>query len=198
MVAAGGKFIEKPLRGAGAPNKFCAANPQAPVIPSDVEDNLSIGLLFTLGKFRMLDLADLEAHYNRELVCPNNLIGTVDVYHVNVHGQFKGMSPELIGALRPRVAIVGNGASKGADPPSWPILRDTPSLKDIWQDHYSVAGTKNTNPPDDFIANLEPTDGGRLIKLSVESNGTFTVTNTRNGFSRTYQAGPLAVRVRVL
>jgi competence protein ComEC len=190
VVAAGGKFIEKPLKGAGAPNPLCAANPQAAVIERDVEDNLSVGLLFTLGKFRMLDLADLEAHRNRELVCPDNLIGTVDVYHVNVHGQFKGIAPELIGAVRPRVAIMGNGARKGADPPSWPILRATPGLEDIWQDHYSAAGTKNTNPPDDFIANLEPADGGRLIKISAESNGTFTVTNTRNGFSKTYKPKP--------
>jgi len=189
VIAAGGKFIEKPLKGpgAGAPNPLCATNPQATVIERDVEDNQSIGLLFTLGKFRMLDLADLEAHHNHELVCPNNLIGTVDVYHVNVHGQLKGIAPELIGAVRPRIAIMGNGARKGGDPPSWPILRATPGLEDIWQDHYSAAGTKDTNPPDDFIANLEPNDGGRLIKLSVEPNGTFTVTNTRNGFSKTYQ-----------
>ena len=187
VVAAGGKFIENALKGAGAPNPLCATNPQAAVIERDVEDNLSVGLLFTLGKFRMLDLADLEAHHNRELVCPNNLIGTVDVYHVNVHAQFKGIAPELIGAVRPRIAIMGNGARKGGDPPSWPVLRGTPGLEDIWQDHYSVAGTKNTNPPDDFIANIEPTDGGRLIKLSAQSNGTFTVTNTRNGFSKTYK-----------
>jgi beta-lactamase superfamily II metal-dependent hydrolase len=193
VVAAGGKFIRNPLPGAGAPNPLCATNPQAAAIERDVEDNLSVGLLFTLGRFRMLDLADLEAHYSRELVCPNNLIGTVDVYHVNVHGQFKGMAPELIGAVRPRVAILGNGANKGADPQSWPILRNTPGLEDIWQDHYSVAGTKATNPPEDFIANIEPTDGGRLIKVSVQANGTYTVTNTRNGFSKTYttsKAGP--------
>jgi competence protein ComEC len=188
-VAAGGKFISKPLKGAGAPNPLCASNPQAAVIERDVEDNLSIGLLFTLGKFRMLDLADLESHYNHELVCPVNLIGTVDVYHVNVHGQFKGMSPELIGAVRPRVAILGNGARKGADPPSWPLLRSTAGLEDIWQDHYSAAGTKDTNPPDDFIANFEAVDGGYSIKLSVESNGTYKVTNTRNGFSKSYKAG---------
>jgi competence protein ComEC len=190
VVAAGGKFIEKPLKGAGAPNPLCATHPQAAVIERDVEDNLSVGLLFTLGKFRMLDLADLEAHHDHELVCPVNLIGTVDVYHVNVHGQFKGIAPELIGAVHPRVAIMGNGARKGGDPPTWPILRATPGLEDIWQDHYSAAGAKDTNPPDDFIANLEPNDAGRLIKLSVESNGTFTVTNTRNSFSKTYRPKP--------
>jgi beta-lactamase superfamily II metal-dependent hydrolase len=187
VVASAGKFIEKPLPGAGAPNPLCAANPQQALLARDVEDNLSVGLLFTFGKFRMLDLADLEAHHSHELVCPNNLIGTVDVYHVNVHGQIKGIAPELIGAVHPRVAIMGNGATKGADPPTWPILRATPGLEDIWQVHYSANGTKDTNPPDDFIANLEPTDGYKPIKLSAESNGTFTVTNTRNGFSKTYK-----------
>jgi competence protein ComEC len=192
VVAAAGKFIEKPLKGAGAPNPLCATNPQQAVIERDVEDNLSVGLLVTSGKFRMLDLADLEAHNSRELVCPNNLLGVVDVYQVNVHGQFKGIAPELIGAVRPRVAIVGNGAKKGADPQTWPILRATPGLEDIWQVHYSANGTKDTNPPDDFIANLEPSnpepaDAYKSIKLSAESNGTFTVTNTRNGFSETYK-----------
>jgi len=190
VLTTGGKLIDKPLKGAGKPNPLCAANPQAAVIERDVEDNLSVGILITLGKFRMLDLADLEAHPSHELVCPNNLIGTVDVYHVNVHGQFKGIAPELIGAVRPQVAIMGNGARKGADPPSWPLLRATSGLKDIWQNHYSAAGTKETNPPDDYIANLEPNDGGKLIKVSAESNGTFTVTNTRNGFTASYRATP--------
>ena len=187
VVAAAGKFIQQPLPGAGAPNPLCSTNPQRALLERDVEDNLSVGLLITFGRFRMLDLADLEAHHSHELVCPNNLIGTVDVYHVNVHGQFKGIAPELIGAVHPRVAIMGNGATKGADPQTWPILRATPGLEDIWQDHYSANGTKDTNPPDDFIANLEPADEYKLIKLSAESNGTFTVTNTRNGFSKTYK-----------
>lgn len=190
VLTSGGKFLEKPLKGAGQANPLCATNPQAAVIERDLEDNLSVGLLITLGKFRMLDLADLEAHHSHELVCPNNLIGTVDVYHVNVHGQFKGIAPELIGAVHPRIAIMGNGARKGADPPSWPLVRATPGLEDIWQDHYSAAGTKDTNPPDDYIANLEPVDGGKLIKLSAESSGKFTVTNTRNGFTKSYGPRP--------
>ena len=193
VVAAGGELLKKPLKagkGAGEVNSLCAANPQAPAIERDVEDNQSIGLLFTFGSFRMLDLADLEAHHSHELVCPINLIGQVDVYHVNVHGQFKGMAAELVGALRPTVAIMGNGARKGGDPQTWPILRAAPGLRDIWQVHYSELGTADTNPPPDFIANLQgPTDAHQLIKLSVLPDGTYTITNTRNGFSRTYHAG---------
>jgi competence protein ComEC len=189
VVAAGGKLRTTPLEGAGAPNSLCALNPQAAVIERDVEDNQSVGLLFTFGKFRMLDLADLEAHYSHDLVCPANLVGEVDVYHVNVHGQFKGMAPELVGALRPTVAIMGNGARKGGDPPTWPILRAAPGLQDIWQVHYSEAGTVETNPPADFVANLQaPLDEHHFIKLSVLPDGTYTVTNMRNGFSKTYHA----------
>jgi len=36
-----------------------------------------------------------------------------------------------------------------------PFCAPTPGLEDIWQVHYSANGTKDTNPPDDFIANLE-------------------------------------------
>jgi beta-lactamase superfamily II metal-dependent hydrolase len=187
VVTSAGRLLSRPLKGAGAPNPLCATNAQAAPIERDVE---SIGLLFQFGEFRMLDLADLEAHLSHELVCPVNLIGTVDVYHVNVHGQFKGMAAELTGALRPTVAIMGNGARKGADPANWPILRATAGLEDIWQVHYSAFGAKDTNPPPDFIANLEqPTDEFAMIKLVVQSDGTYAVTNTRTGFTRTYHAG---------
>jgi competence protein ComEC len=190
VVASAGKLLTTPLKGAGAANPLCATHPQAAAIERDVEDDQSIGLLFEFGAFRMLDLADLEAHLSRELVCPANLIGTVDVYHVNVHGQFKGMAAELIGAIRPTVALVGNGARKGGDPPTWPILRATPGLEDIWQVHYSAAGTQDTNPPPDFIANLgQAADEFAMIKLAVQSDGTYVVTNTRNGFTKTYRAG---------
>jgi beta-lactamase superfamily II metal-dependent hydrolase len=190
VVTAAGQILTKPLKGAGAANPLCATHPQAASIERDVEDDQSIGLLYHFGEFRMLDLADLEAHLSHELACPANRIGTVDVYHVNVHGQLKGMAAELIGAIRPTVAIVGNGARKGGDPPSWPILRATEGLEDIWQVHYSAAGAPNTNPPPDFIANLEQgADQFAMIQLSVRPDGSYTVTSTRNGFSKTYRAG---------
>jgi len=189
VVAAGGAVIDKPLKGAGSPNPFCASAKQADAIPQDAEDNMSVGLLFTLGKFRMIDLADLEAHNDWDLVCPNNLIGPVDVYQVNVHGQFKGMAPVLVSALHPKVAIMGNGARKGGDPDTWPVLRSEPGLEAVWQSHFSVAGGPDHNPPADFIANPDPdpaSDRNYSIKVSAQPNGAFKVTNARNGFSVTY------------
>ncbi|MEO8049091.1 MAG: MBL fold metallo-hydrolase [Acidobacteriota bacterium] len=186
VLAAGGQLIKKPLAGAGARNTLCDTYKQQDVLATDFEDNQSIGLLITEGKFRMLDLADLEAHYSHDLVCPRNLIGAVDVYNVNVHGQFKGIAPEVVGALHAPVIVQANGARKGADAQSWPVLRAAPGLQDIWQLHYSLNAGKEENPPDNFIANLEGSDAFKWIHLSVAKNGTFTVINTRNGFSKRY------------
>jgi beta-lactamase superfamily II metal-dependent hydrolase len=187
VVTAARQRIEKPLKGAGAPNPICATTPPKPEIPSDVEDNMSIGLLITQGKFRMLDLADLESAYDYRLMCPANPIGSVDVYQVSIHGQDKGVSPVLAQALGARVAIMGNGARKGGAPQTWETLRGASGLEDIWQVHYSIAGGKEHNPPDDYIANLAGFDEAHWIKLSARSDGTFSVTNGRNGFTKTYQ-----------
>ena len=187
VVTAGGESIGKPVAGGGAPNSSCAAVKQPDQISSDVEDDQSIALLYTFGKFRMFDPADLEGHSSHALVCPNNLIGTVEVYHLNVHGQFKGISGALLEALRAPVIIEGNGARKGADADTWPALHAAPGLVDIWQVHYSENAGKDRNPPDDFIANLEGADGLKGIKISADETGTFTVTNERNGFTKVYK-----------
>jgi beta-lactamase superfamily II metal-dependent hydrolase len=188
VVASAGKLLDHALPGAGGANPLCASTAEKPERPEDLEDNMSIGLLFTLGKFRMLDMADLEWFYDRKLMCPNNPIGDVDVYQVSIHGQDKGVSPVLAQALHARVAIMGNGPRKGGAPSTWPTLRNAPGMEDIWQVHYSMLGTAETNPPADFIANPEAACQGKWIKLSAQPDGSFTVTNSRNGFSKTYGA----------
>jgi beta-lactamase superfamily II metal-dependent hydrolase len=187
VLSAGGNLITKPMEKAGAHNALCESFKQADALASDAEDDRSIGLLISLGKFHMLDLADLEAHPSHELVCPNNLIGPVSVYNANVHGQFKGIAPELVGAVQAPVIIQANGARKGADAQTWPVLEGAAGLKDIWQLHYSLNAGNGANPPEDFIANLEGADGFKWIQISVEKSGAFTVTNTRNGFSKRYR-----------
>jgi len=49
-------------------------------------------------------------------------------------------------------------------------------------------GSADTNPPADFIANPDAASEAKWIKLSAQPDGTFTVTNSRNGFSKTYKA----------
>jgi hypothetical protein len=121
-------------------------------------------------------------------MCPNNLIGTVDVLLVSHHGLNQSNSPALIHAVHPRVAIMNNGAKKGGSPDAWQIVKDSPGLEDLWQLHYAVEGGKDHNVPDSFIANVEDNDTGKYLKLTVDPNGSFTVWNQRNKFEKVYKA----------
>ena len=70
-------------------------------------------------------------------------------------------------------------------------LAKLPGIEGIWQGHQSLLDADpahNTAP--DMIANLEEgaADRGHSITAAVSADGTFTVTNSRNGFARTYRA----------
>jgi competence protein ComEC len=190
VLTSAGEDITKPLPGAGRPNPLCASEP--PPLPDTGENPQSVGLLITFGKFRFIDLGDLTDQKGLGLVCPNNLIGTVDLYLVTHHGtQHPGTAdvsnaPAIVYALHPRVAVMNNGAIKGGHPVAWQIIHDSPGLEDFWQLHYSMAGAEKHNVPDQFIANVGGNDEGYYIKVVAEPNAVFTVTNQRNGYSKTY------------
>lgn len=185
FVAAAGDAITSPLPGAGKPNPLCAAEPEAPVDPT--ENAQSVGMSITYQHFRFIDLGDLTKKKERNLVCPNNLIGTVDLYLTTHHGLDLSNSKVIVDALHPRVAIMNNGAHKGGIPSAWQIVHDSPGLEDLWQLHYSVIGGKDHNVSDDLIANLGESDPGNYIKVLAEADGTFTVMNTRNNYSKKYK-----------
>ena len=183
VVTAGGKAIAEPLPGGGQPNELAPAS--RPTY-RDRDDNAgSVGLVYEFGRFRMLDLADLLSSVEYDLVCPRNLVGTVDLFMVSHHGLKVSNAKFLVHALRPRVAIMNNGPRKGGAPETLDILKISPGLQDLWQPHYSEAGGQK-NAPADFIANLQEPCEAKLIKVTVRRDGTFTVVNTRNGFSKTY------------
>ena len=184
VVTAAAEVLLKPLPGGGQPNEFCAG---AQAEPIDDWDNAGcVGLFCQFGKFRMLDLADLLQMVECKLMCPTNLVGTVDLFMVSHHGLKLSNSKMLVHAVHPKVAIMANGPRKGGDPAVLDILKSSPGMLDLWQSHFSPsAGDKNA--PVDFIANLEAPCEGKTIKVSARSDGTFTVTNLRNGFSRTYK-----------
>ena len=62
-------------------------------------------------------------------------------------------------------------------------------LEDIWQLHFAVAGAKESNAPDTFIANVDDPCEGKFLHLTVQPDGTFTVYNSRNKYSKTYKPG---------
>lgn len=186
VLTANGDHIQMPLPGAGQPNTYCASTPKRDADPT--ENARSVGVLVTLDKFRFLDLGDLTWNKELDLMCPNNPIGTVDVFLVSHHGLNQSNSPALVDAVHPRVAIMNNGAHKGASPDAWQIVKDSPGLEDLWQVHYAVDGGKDHNVADSFIANVDEQGTGQYIKLTAEGNGSFTVWNQRNKFQKVYKA----------
>jgi hypothetical protein len=155
------------------------------------ENSHSIAMLIRYGKFRLLDLGDLTWNKELQLACPNNLIGTVDVYLTTHHGSDGSGPAAIVHALRPRVAIMNNGATKGGVPANWDVVKSSPGLLDFWQLHFAVAGGKGHNVDEKYIANPDPDpakDQGNWIKLSAEPDGSFTVTNSRNNLSKSYHS----------
>jgi hypothetical protein len=112
----------------------------------------------------------------------------VDLYLVNHHGLNQSNSPALVHALAAKVGIVNNGERKGISPDVARILRSSPGMQDIWQLHYSAVAGADLNAPEQFIANMKQQDcQGHAIKVSARRDGSFTVTNLRNNFSKTYK-----------
>jgi len=153
---------------------------------------MSVGILAAFGKFRAAHLGDLTKNKEFELMCPANRVGTADVLLGLHHGVDTSNSAVLVHALRPRVAIMNNGARKGGQPEVIKTLQASPGFEDVWQMHFSLLNGREYAVPELFIANLleEPVYDGPAywIKVSARRDGTFTVTNARNHFSKTYPA----------
>ncbi len=193
-----------------------ATNPVSGAPVGNTEDEQSVGSHVTFGKFRVLYLGDLPWNQEFDLNCPTNRIGTVDLLMASRHGQPSSNSEVLVHAVQPRVTIMNNGPRKGGQPQAMKILLASPRLEDVWQVHFSELGGQEYTAPGLFIANafdnqaptmpvtpLTPPARGapgpagpqhngpaHWIKVSAQTDGSFTVTNGRNGFSKTY--GPVS------
>jgi competence protein ComEC len=209
IVTSAGEVIKTPLQGSARANPACGGYKPADV--ARTEDDQSVGSFITFGKFRTIHLGDLTLNRQFDLMCPANRLGTVDLLiaarHGNVNAEF------LAHALEPRAVITNNGTRKGGQPDAMKIFHSSPGLEDVWQIHFSQLSGQEYAPPGMFIANLydqpaaavpltpfvAPPQGQQAppppehngtayyFKVSAQQDGTFTVTNTRNGFSKTYR-----------
>ncbi len=186
IVSADGAVIAQPLAAGGRDNPVCASTAKRDV--DATENARSAGFVLRYGNFRFVDLGDLTWNKELELACPANKLGTVDVYLVTHHGMNLSNSPAIVDALHPRVAIMDNGARKGGSPEAWQTVRNSPGLEDIWQLHYAVEGGSDHNAPDSFIANVDEACEGKPLILAASEDGSFSVTNTRNNYSKSYPA----------
>ena len=110
---------------------------------------------------------------------------------------------------------MNNGTRKGGQPDAMNVLFSSPGLEDLWQIHFSLLSGQEYTVPGLFIANgvdeqpaampiaahAAPAPGpgtprrrpcttgpAYWIKVAAKEDGSFTVTNARNGFSKTYAA----------
>ena len=207
VVCAGAKVITKPLAGAGQPNPYCAEAER--LGDDDAEDGQSIGVLVRYGEFKFIYLGDLTWNVALDLFCPQNKVGTVDAYLITHHAQshvdslgayHHGLSscPKAeVHALRPRVAILSLG-SQGhptGNASSMETVLSSPGLQDLWQTDLirnRVGRSPGHNAPEPFIADITggPKPELRTIKLSASPDGSFTVTNSRTGFTKHYPPRP--------
>ena len=185
VLTADGNFIDKPLPGAGQPNPFCKDSETRPA--DQTENARSVGTLITWGNLRILDLGDLTWDKEMDMMCPNNVIGHVDILIVSHHGWNQSSSPALVDAITPRVAIMDNGATKGGSKPTVETIRKIPGLEAEWQLHYSEEAGPD-NPPEKFIANLHGPDTGFGLEVTASRKGSFSVYNVRTGATTDYPA----------
>lgn len=180
----------KPIVRSGEPNQYCEglvpAQEAAPGARGS-EDPQSVATLVQFGKFRFANFGDGRGNRPLELLCPNNLIGKLDVLETPGHG---GTPPlKAFAATTPRIAVADNGARKGGGPDTLKGYQALPGLEDFWLLHFNIPGGDAGNPPAQFIANLDEQNcPGNYLKLSAEENGSFTVYNSRTNDTKTYAA----------
>jgi competence protein ComEC len=212
IVASAGNVIPATaLPGANKPNPVCASYKD---FDNNEEDPMSVASYLTFGKFRTAHLGDLPRKMEFKMMCPNTSLPPVDLFLGLHHGVESSNSLVMVHPLAPRVAIMNNGTRKGGDPTTMMTVHTSPGLEDLWQIHFSQLSGQEYTQPGMFIANgiddqgtamaitpvaapqpgpnvlPAPAHNGKAywIKVSAKQDGSFTVTNQRNGFSKTYAA----------
>lgn len=186
IVSSDGAIINHAMPSAGQPDPKCR---NADSFPADQTENIrSVGTLFVFGKLRILDLGDLTRDKEKELVCPINKLGLIDIYIVSHHGWYQSNSPVFLSAIAPRVAIMDNGAKKGGTPSAWDIIEKSPRLQNMWQLHFSEEGGSAHNVAAEFIANPEGPDAARDLELTAWPGGEFEILNSRTHSSKRYSS----------
>ena len=185
VVASGGRFIGS-LAGSQK-NPHCDGAVLKDNDPT--ENRQSVGVLVSFGRFRFLNLGDMTWNFEHRMACPLNLLGEVDVLQIPHHGTTLSGAPQHLRALHPQVAFLNNAARTQGTGEVLTTLLTSVAPPEIWQLHPAANAT-SLNAPEERIVNLGKAGSGDWLKISVRSNGEYSVQNARNGFTRTYRARP--------
>ncbi len=147
------------------------------------ENDMSIGLLVVFGGFRYWIGGDTEEPTERKLAA-RDVVREVDVYVADHHGADNGSSADFLADLNPTVVIISNGNNRQFRHPrksTLERLRTIARAPAIFQlNKYLGTGDDGGNVEDEFIADLEATDGDGTIVLTV-TPGTSSYTVTYRG-----------------
>jgi beta-lactamase superfamily II metal-dependent hydrolase len=192
VLASGGEVID-PAKAAlsiegissSETNPLCANGPAD--LPVDSSDNArSLALHLSLGRFQFFDGGDLTWNVEKRLVCPVNLVGTIDLFQVTHHGMDISNHPTLVQSIAPVVAIMNNGPHKGGSPATVKLLKSVPSIQAAYQLHKNAATGVEDNTDAALIANKDAS-GGEFIQVRVAPDGLkFTVRIGEHGAERTF------------
>lgn len=189
VVMADGKPIDKPLPGAGEENASCTGM-ESMTNNGGEENARSTSVVISYGKARIAAFGDLTWDREKDLFCPTNKVGKVDVYLATHHGTALSGSPAAVNALAPIVTIMGNSARKGGDPARVATIEKSPRNQGLWKLHASTTNPDVNGDPQ-MIANPDADqtkDKFNTLRLRIERSGKVTVINERNGFNKSYQA----------
>ena len=184
VLASGTEVVAEPNAPA---NPECASSPAAK--PADRTDNArSLAFRFRLGAFDFLDCGDLTWNIEKQLVCPRDRIGPIDLYQVTHHGMDTSNHPTLVKTIAPTVAIMNNGPRKGGSPATVKLLKSIPSIRAAYQLHKNAATGPEDNTEPDLIANADP-EGGQFLRVTVAPGGArFTVRVGADGPPRSFDS----------
>ena len=169
----------------GTENLACASSPND--LPPDRSDNArSLALRFRFKGFDFLDCGDLTWNIEKQLVCPTDKIGPIDLYQVTHHGMSISNHPALVRTITPTVAVMNNGPNKGGDPAAVKLLQSIPSIQAAYQLHKNAKTKAEENTDAALIANKNPA-GGEYIRVKVLPDGTrFSVQIGADGPTREF------------
>lgn len=180
VLASGGRVIE-----GGRANPVCDEAPADR--DADGSDNArSLAIRFRTGAFDFLDCGDLTWNIEKQLVCPLDRIGPIDLYQVTHHGMDISNHPTLVRTVAPTVAVMNNGPRKGGSAGVVKLLRTIPSIQAAYQLHKNAATAAADNTDPTLIANTDPA-GGQFIAVQVAPDGgSYSVRIGTDGAARTF------------
>ena len=153
------------------------------------ENGRSLGFVLRAGDFEFVSLGDLSWNFQARLSCPANLLGKIDLFQATHHAVRDDVLPQQMWAMAPAVTVMNNGPDKGAGVAAVKTILKSPTLEDLWSLHRRLENGPTANATEPLTANLGATDGcqGFWIRARVPGDGTYTLTNSRNGVSKTYK-----------